>query len=151
MVRIDEFDFSNVEPAQTYERLPPGEYLVAVTGEEEKDTKAGDGKYLKLTFEVLEGRHKGRLHWEYLNLWNPNAQAVRIAVEKLAHLIAAAGKQGLKRTEELHRVPVIAVFAARKKAGGIGAQDVEVFLKTFKSAGSQPTPAVNTEDKAPWD
>ena len=44
-----------------------------------KPTKTGNGQYLQLAFEIIEGEYKNRKVWARLNLENANADAVRIA------------------------------------------------------------------------
>jgi hypothetical protein len=66
------FDASAVEPQQSFDALPVGRYEVIITDSEMKDTKAGTGQYLQLTFSVTGGQHDGRKLWSRLNLVNPN-------------------------------------------------------------------------------
>ena len=44
-----------------------------------RPTKAGNGSYLQLEIEILEGQYKGRRLWDRLTLNHPNAVAVQIA------------------------------------------------------------------------
>ena len=54
------FNAAAVEPQQSFDALPPGRYEVIITDSEMKDTKAGTGQYLQLTFDVIGGQHNGR-------------------------------------------------------------------------------------------
>ncbi|MFO7900232.1 MAG: DUF669 domain-containing protein [Planctomycetota bacterium] len=60
MANLNGFNAREVEPEVGFEPIPAGKYLAIITGSEMKDTKAGTGRYLELTFEVIEGKHKGR-------------------------------------------------------------------------------------------
>ncbi len=70
------FDASNVPTLGEYTPVPAGSYRAAIIRSEFKDTKNGQGKYLELVFEILEGPSANRLLSSRLNLINPNAQAV---------------------------------------------------------------------------
>ena len=44
-----------------------GQVLAVVSESELKPTKTGGGKYLQLTFQIIDGEFKGRLVWARLN------------------------------------------------------------------------------------
>ena len=73
MADLRGFDASTVEPATDFDPIPAGKYLGVISDSEFKPTKSGNGNFLELTFEVLEGEYKGRRLWSRLNLDNPNA------------------------------------------------------------------------------
>ncbi len=79
MADLRGFNANTVEPMDSFDPIPAGEYLCVITASEEKPTKAGNGSYLQLEFEVIEGPYKGRKLWERLNLNNPNETTVKIA------------------------------------------------------------------------
>ena len=72
-----------------------------------KDTKAGTGQYLQLTFDVIGGQHNGRKLWSRLNLVNPNATAVGIAERELSAICHCVGIITPADSEELHDRPLI--------------------------------------------
>ena len=61
MANLHGFDANQVDPASNFDPLPAGKYLAAIIESEMKPTKAGTGNYLALTFQVLDGPHKGRM------------------------------------------------------------------------------------------
>ena len=71
-------------PWTTSPRYPVGDYKAVITESEVKETKAGDGQYLNLRIEIIEGEYQGRIIFVILNLWNPNPKAVEIANRELA-------------------------------------------------------------------
>lgn len=71
--------------------LPDGDYVAVLVDDKRKDTKAGDGAYLELTLEVIDGPAKGRKAWDRLNLWSQNQQAKEIAYGALQALANAVG------------------------------------------------------------
>jgi hypothetical protein len=101
------FDASAVEPQQSFDALPVGRYEVIITDSEMKDTKAGNGQYLQLTFSVTGGQHDGRKLWSRLNLVNPNATAVGIAERELSAICHCVGIITPSDSEELHDRPLI--------------------------------------------
>ena len=74
-----DFDANTVEPQVEFAPVPAGKYIAAIVESEMKDNSAGTGRYLALTFELLEGQYKGHKLWAYLNLDHPNSLTVKIA------------------------------------------------------------------------
>jgi hypothetical protein len=96
------FNAAKVEPQQSFDALPPGRYEVIISESEMKDTKAGTGQYLQLTWTVVGGQHEGRKLWSRLNLVNPNATAVSIAERELSAICHCVGILVPQDSEELH-------------------------------------------------
>jgi len=102
------FNAAEVEPQQTFDALPAGRYEVIITDSEMKDTKAGTGEYLMLTFEVVgDTKHTGRKLWTRLNLVNKNATAVQIAERELSAICHCVGILAPSDSEELHNAPLV--------------------------------------------
>ncbi len=70
MANLNNFNANNVEPQTEFDAIPAGKYLAVITSSEMKPTKSGNGAYLELTFDVIEGEFKGRKLWARLNLDN---------------------------------------------------------------------------------
>ena len=96
------FNAAAVEPQQSFDALPPGRYEAIISASEMKDTKAGTGQYLLLTFDVVGGQYEGRKLWSRLNLVNPNATAVQIAERELSAICHCVGILVPEESEELH-------------------------------------------------
>ena len=96
------FNAAEVKPPQSFDALPPGRYEAIISESEMKDTKAGTGQYLQLTFTVVGGQHEGRKLWSRLNLVNPNATAVSIAERELSAICHCVGILVPQDSEELH-------------------------------------------------
>ena len=107
MASLTGFDASQVPEQQEFTALPEGQYVVIATASEEKVTKAGTGKYLQITFEVLDGAFKGRKLWARLNLWNPNQTAKDIAQRELGAICRAVGVIRPNDSAELHNKPLV--------------------------------------------
>ena len=101
------FDASQVEEMKEFSAIPEGDYIAIITGSEEKTTKNGNGRYLQLNIEVLDGQYKGRKLWARLNLWNQNATAVDIAQRELGAICKAVGVLRPNDSSELHNKPML--------------------------------------------
>ena len=105
------FDASAVEPAAPFELLPPGRYSVQIVQSEMRATRAGNGQYLWLEMDVIEGPHQGRKIWDQLNLVNPNQQTVEIAQRALSAICHAVGQLQVSDSEQLHLRPLQVTLA----------------------------------------
>jgi hypothetical protein len=101
MANLNGFNAHNIDPATDFEPIPAGKYLAVITDSEMKATKNGNGYYLELTFQVIDGPYKNRLLWSRLNLHNPNEQAVQIAQGELSAICRAVGVMQPKDSVDL--------------------------------------------------
>lgn len=83
-----------------YGPLPPAEYPCEIVGAEIKQTKAGNGAYVEVTFEIIGDNYAGRKIWHRMNINNPNPKAVIIGKEKLSELGLACGIVVPRNTNE---------------------------------------------------
>ena len=115
MANLNGFDARTVKPTVGFEPVPAGKYLAVITESETKPTKAGDGQYLQLTFQIIEGEYKGRLLWARLCLDHPNAQTVQIARGQLSAICRAVGVMTPKDSVELHNLPLVIRVTCKKR------------------------------------
>jgi len=106
MAHLNNFDGNNVDPSVALDPIPAGKYIAVITETEMKPTKAGGGKYLQLTFQIIDGEHKGRLVWARLNLENKSEMTVKIARGELSAICRAVGVMAPKDSVELHNIPL---------------------------------------------
>ena len=106
MATLNNFDANQVDPSVALDPLPAGKYLAVVSESELKPTKTGGGKYLQLTFQIIEGEFKGRLVWARLNLENKSEMTVKIARGELSAICRAIGVMQPKDSVELHNIPL---------------------------------------------
>jgi len=98
----------NNESSADRSALPAGDYLVHIVKSEMKQTKAKNGHYLSLHFQVIEPQDSaGKFVFTNLNLDNPNAIAVEIATKELNSICQACDKEGVEDSEELHQIPMV--------------------------------------------
>ena len=143
------FDATEVAPAVPLEVLPPGKYLAHLIESEMLPTRAGDGQYLKLVFEILEGPAARQKIFDQLNLVNRNEQTVEIAQRTLSAICHAVGQVHVSDSEQLHFKPLIVTLkvkpAGNDKSGIYREARNEVAGYSAASAGTSsggaPRPA----------
>lgn len=148
MAHLNNFDASQVEPSVALQPIPAGPYIAIITESESKATKAGDGRYLQLTFQIIEGEHKGRLVWARLNLENKNQTAVEIARAELSAICRAVGVMKPNDSAALHNIPLeITVGLKRRDDTG----ELGNVIKGYARRESSPRPATAIPGStAPW-
>ena len=147
MADLSGFDANQVEPTTDFEPIPAGKYVAAIVASEMKPTKAGNGSYLELQFQVVDGEYKGRLLWARLNLDNPNQLAVKIARSELAAICKAVGVPAPNDSTELHDLP-LQVKVGLKKRQDTGELTNEIKGYSKKGQPEQTPQADN--DAPPW-
>lgn len=150
MSNLNGFNANEVEPAVGFDPIPAAKYLAVITESEMKPTKSGVGKFLQLTFQILEGEFKSRLVWARLNLDNPNATTVKIARAELSAICRAVGVMAPKDSIELHNLPLVISVAHKKR------QDTSEITNVIKGyakkdvAASKVAATPGNNGKAPW-
>lgn len=134
------FDASTVEPNSGFDVLPPGKYLAQITSSEMRATKDGQGQYLYLEVDILEGRYAGRKLFDRLNLVNANPEAVRISQQTLSAICRAVGKLQVSNSEQLHLIPLIADVRVRPAKGMYGESNA---IRYLPRSGAIAAPAAN--------
>jgi hypothetical protein len=122
MAGFGKIDFNQVHA--TNELLPAGMYQAIITssGGDPNDERTGEdglvssrsgkGRYLPMTFEIIDGDYKGRKVFKNFNLENTNEQAVKIAQGEIKELLQAIGWDfvtkpcGPDDTSEIHMIPI---------------------------------------------
>lgn len=146
MVFLDNFDARTVDPEDDFAPIPAGTYLAIISASEMKQTKAGTGSYLQLTFQIIEGEYKGRNLWTRLNLDNPNQTAVRIARRQLSEICHAVGVLTPADSCELHDLPCSIVVAQVPDQDG----ELRNEIKRVRPKAPAPSSGPATSQAAPW-
>ena len=92
-----------------FEIIPAGWYEAEITRTELKKTNEGTGKYIAITFKILDGDYDGRLVWVNLNIINKSDVAVKIARSDLKSICVACGRdedEELEDTVDWHNIPM---------------------------------------------
>jgi len=152
MANLNGFNANEVEPSQDFEPIPSGRYMATITESEMKPTKNGGGQYLQLTFQILEGPHKGRNVWARLNLHNPNATAVQIAKQELSAICRSVGVLTPRDSAELHNLPLQINVRVKKRSDSDGlANEIRGYSpKAAAPAAGQPQQAPVNSNTPPW-
>ena len=148
MANLNGFNANEVDPMQDFEPIPAGKYLAVITESEFKPTKAGNGQYLELTFQVVEGEYKNRLLWARLNLDNPNELTVKIAKSELSSICRAVGIATPKDSVELHNLPLLITVKCKKRDdNGEMTNEISGYAKKEATEGQPQQAQTQT---APW-
>jgi len=124
MAKLGGFNPTEHEEVKSFDPIPEGKYVAMITDSEMRQTKAMDGEYLSLRFEVLDGPHKGRLIWTNLNLRNKNPKAVEIATRNLASICRSVHHlTPLDDSEVLHNKPLKIKVTIREAQNGYDASN----------------------------
>lgn len=159
------FNLSDVTPdtgagGGNYDPIPEGEYTLQALEAEEKTTAKGDGKYIKVKFEVTKGEHESRLLWQNFNIVNPNEKAELIGRAQLSAWATACGRPDADDTDKLLERPFRASVVIEKGSNGYAdSNKIKTFL--FESEGkakaapktasaAKPAPAAGKAAN-PWD
>ncbi len=141
------FDARNVQEMNDFEPIPAGKYMAAITESAMKPTKAGDGSFLELQFQVLEGEYRGRLLWARLNLDNKNDLTAKIARAQLAEVCRATNVLTPNDSAELHNLPIQITVKLKKR------EDTGDLVNEVAGYAKKPTqgqaPQAQT-DTPPW-
>jgi len=138
---------------RTYDVVPAGWYVAQITDAEIKDTKRGDGKYIKIRYDIQGPNHQGRVVFGNLNVNNPNPAAEKIGRQQLGDIMRSVGMSNVTDTDEL---------LGKTMQIKIDIRDSEQYgpsneVKAWKAlaAGMAPAPAVkppasNAKTAPPW-
>lgn len=152
MANLTGFNAAEVKPQESFEPIPVGEYNAMITDSEMKPTKNGQGEYLQLVFEVVEGEYQGRKIWARLNLVNQNQTAVDIAQRELSAICRAVGVMQPQDSTDLHDKPLTIGVKIRQSPGYDPSNEISAY-KTFQDGGGASKPAATGGDKPkkPWE
>lgn len=112
------FDVNSVGAEANFDPVPAGWYNVKIVDSENKPTKAGDGWYVAVSYEILDGQYVGRRLFENLNLGNASIQAREIAFKSLGAIGRAVGVHQIQDTSQLHGIPLKVKVSVRKDPNG---------------------------------
>ena len=158
-------DFSAIHT--TEELLPAGMYQAIIvasggdpaderTGEDGRvSSRSGKGRYLPVTFEIIEGEYKGRQLIKNFNLENDNKQAVEIAYKNMKELLTAVGWDftakpcGPEDTSEIHMIPLTLQVVTKVNKQTDDEQNEIKHFKPRQSPGMTTAPATGSKAAAP--
>ena len=125
-----------------FEPLPPGWYDVQIISAELKMTKAGNGQYINLRYDVTGPTHAGRVIWGKLNIRNASPDAERIGRQQFGELLRAIGLPRVEDTDQLigHALSIRVATTPAK-----GDYEAKSEPKAYRALGSAPASAPNPQ------
>lgn len=145
-------DLTAIEPERQNEPLPAGAYAVVVSNTQTRETKMGNGTYLEIEMEIVEGDHKGRRIWDRINLRNPSEVAVEIGMRRLSSIGRILGIDRLANSEQLHGKMLVVTVAHRERDGRVNV-DVKGYAASKGAAPAkrvEAVPAAGGAKTPPW-
>jgi len=136
------FNAEAVEPQDSFDPIPAGWYTAMIVETEVKQAKSGNGQYLQLRIDVIEGEHKGRVVFERLNIVNDNQTAQEIAQRQLSALCRAVGVMQPNDSTDLHDKPLLVKVSIRPAGNGYDASNT---IKAYEAVGNAETWTTPTE------
>jgi len=122
-----------------FEPLPAGWYTATISQSELKATKAGNGQYIKLRYDITGPSHQGRVVFGNLNIKNANPKAEEIGRQQLGDIMRAIGLAKVTDTDQLIGGQ-IAIKLEVKEDAQYGASNE---VKGFKSVSGSAAPAAS--------
>lgn len=141
------FNAALVKPETGSTALPLGKYPVVITASDVKPTKGGDGFYVEVTLEIIDGEHKGQSGAMRFNLYNNNDTTRRIAEAQLSAVCHVIGQlDPFEDTNALHGRPFVVEVGNQKltaeqekeKSEGKSVTPYTEVKKVFDMAGNLP-------------
>ena len=98
----EEFNVDSLpKGTSNFEPLPDGWYNATITSAQIGETKAGDGKYIKVRYDITGPSHQGRVIFSYLNIKNASTKAEEIGRAQLGEIMRAIGLAKVTDTDQL--------------------------------------------------
>ena len=141
------FDANTVEPNVAFEPVPAGKYIAVIIDSELKATKSGNGQFLELTFEIIEGEYKGRKVWDRLNIDNPSQKTVEIARRNLSAICRAVNVMQPQDSVDLHNLPLEINVKCKKRDDS---DEISNEIKGYATKANASAPPQTQQQSAPW-
>lgn len=148
-----------VSEAGNYDPLPAGWYTANITGAELKVTKAGDGQYISVRYDITGPSHQGRVVFGKINVRNASPKAEEIGRQQLGDIMRAIGLAKVSDTDELIGGSLSIKLGIEEASGEYKARNevkgfkaLEGSPTSFKAAVSAPSAPAGGPAKAapPW-
>lgn len=128
-----------------FEPLLAGWYTATITQAELKATKANNGQYIKLRYDITGPTHQGRVVFGNLNIKNASLKAEEIGRQQLGELMRAIGLAKVTDTDQLIGGQ-LSIKLEIKQDAQYGASNE---VKGYKSLSGSVVPAAAMPSAAP--
>ena len=154
----ESFDVNELpQGSSNFEPLPAGWYSATITQAELKDTKAGNGQYIKLRYDITGPSHQGRVVFGNLNIKNPSAKAEEIGRQQLGEIMRAIGLAKVTDTDQLIGNQISIKLEVKNDPQYGASNEVKAFKSVSGSAAPAASPAspaaaapATTKAAPPW-
>ena len=143
-----------------FEPLPAGWYTATISQSELKATKAGNGQYIKLRYDITGPTHQGRVVFGNLNIKNANPKAEEIGRADLGEIMRAIGLAKVTDTDQLIGGQIGIKLSVKEDAQYGASNEVKGFKSLSGSAApaaasipaktAAPAPAASAKAAPPW-
>jgi len=141
------FDANTVDPSRGYDPLPAGWYEACIVDSDLKRTKAGNGMYFAVEFQVVSGPFLNRKIWTNINYENPNPIAKQIGRAQLSAICRAVGVLTPNDFNQLHNKTMrVKVVVKKSDEYGDGNE-----IKAYEQRDAGPAQqATRQGNGSPW-
>ena len=146
---IETFHAADAPATRTeYAPLPAGWYLVTIHSAELRLTKAGNGQFIKVRYDLVGGEHANRVVFGNLNTKNASEKAQEIGRQQLGELMRAIGLPTIQDTDQLVGGVLEIKLSVRDDPQWGVSNEVKGFRASNHSAPAAAAPKVAAN--APW-
>jgi hypothetical protein len=145
------FNEQELPASQDFSPIPEGWYKAKIVNAEIKATKAGNGQFIAIRYDILSPTHTGRVVFGNINIRNPNTKAEEIGRIALGQLMRSIGLSKLEDTDQLISAEVMIKVSINKSETYGDSNDVRAFKSLSNSEGlkSEVTQLPNAKSSAP--
>lgn len=133
--------------------LPDGWYDVRIASAEVRQTKAGNGQYIAVRYDVDGPTHAGRVVFGNLNVRNQNPKAEEIGRQQLGDIARALGIPAVSDTDQIVGGSLSIKLTTRKSEEYGDKNEVKGFRARGGSAppsAAKPAAAPTSRPTPPW-
>jgi len=144
-------------PEDEFSPLAAGTYDVMICETGMHPYKSGNGEMLKVTYEVIGEKGKGRKIFDYMNLWHPTSEkSAKISWTQMGKILDAVGKVSVDDSDDLCNIPFAIDVVIDGDNNSIKKWHPKAGHSAPASSGkSAPAadekPADDGKEKAPWE
>lgn len=125
--------------------VPPGDYMMQIVANDEGAIKNGNGRFLNLRWQVLEGEFENQCVFQWINYIHNNPQAQEIGKGTIAKICDAVGFVGhLTDADVLMHVPCRVTVGWSKAQAGY---DKKPEVKSVKPLHGEVAPQQQTQQR----
>jgi len=141
-MKLAGFNATEHDELDDFSAIPAGDYVGKITESTEVENKKKTGSYLKLTFQITEGKFKGRKLWTNLNLnLSTSPEAVEIANRELATIMKACGKVAVEESKDLHGIEMTLKVVTKAKTANFPESNE---IKNYKALSGVANPSTSS-------